>query len=59
MTRMGTLGTEKKKLSAMTQYVSLSLRDIRAAKRELIEIPNSSITTIVANSETKRIFPMK
>ena len=59
MTRMGTLGTEKKKLSAMTQYVSLSLRDIRAAKRELLEIPDSSITTIVANSETKRIFPMK
>lgn len=56
---MGTLGTEKKKLSAMTQYVSLSLKDIRAAKRELFEIPNSSITTIVANSETKRIFPMK
>ncbi|XP_071863252.1 uncharacterized protein [Bombus fervidus] len=59
MTRMGTLGTEKKKLSAMTQYVSLSLRDIRAAKRELSEIPNSSITSIVANSETKRIFLMK
>ena len=59
MTRMGTLGTEKKKLSAMTQYISLSLRDIRAAKRELSEIPNSSITSIAANSETKRIFPMK
>ncbi|XP_033352008.1 uncharacterized protein LOC117234675 [Bombus vosnesenskii] len=56
ITRMGTLGTEKKKLSAMMQYVSLSLKDIRAAKRELFEIPNSSITTIVANSETKRIF---
>lgn len=57
MTWIGSIGSEEKKnLSTMMQYVSLSLRDIRAAKRELAEIPGASKTTIVANSELEKIF---
>ncbi|CAK9819184.1 hypothetical protein ANTPLA_LOCUS10105 [Anthophora plagiata] len=60
MTRLGTIGLdEKKNLTAISQYVSLSLRDIRAAKRELDKIPDASSTTIVANSDLTKIFPMK
>ncbi|CAK9804255.1 hypothetical protein ANTQUA_LOCUS3992 [Anthophora quadrimaculata] len=60
MTRLGTIGLdEKKNLTAISQYVSLSLRDIRAAKRELDKIPDASSTTILANSDLIKIFPMK
>ncbi|XP_017795958.1 PREDICTED: uncharacterized protein LOC108577328 [Habropoda laboriosa] len=60
MTRLGTIGLdEKKNLTAISQYVSLSLRDIRAAKRELEKIPEASSTTIVANSELTKIVAMK
>ena len=60
MTRIGTLGSDKlKNLLAISQYVSLSLRDIRAAKRALADISAAAETTILANSDVDRIFTMK
>ncbi|KAK9299176.1 hypothetical protein QLX08_007780 [Tetragonisca angustula] len=60
MTRTGTLGTDQKKnMSSIVQSLNLSLRDIRAAKRELAEIPEASITNILVNSEQKRISSTK
>ncbi|XP_076235826.1 uncharacterized protein LOC143180172 [Calliopsis andreniformis] len=60
MTRVGTLGSDKmNNLKAMSQYISLTLRDIRAAKRELAEIPTASRTAILANSDVDRIFTGK
>ncbi|CAL7936604.1 unnamed protein product [Xylocopa violacea] len=58
MTWLGNFtSSDKKKLSAMSQYINLSLRDIRAAKRELAPIFEPSKTSIVANSDVDRIFP--
>ncbi|XP_017759769.1 PREDICTED: uncharacterized protein LOC108550537 isoform X1 [Eufriesea mexicana] len=59
LTRIGTMGSdEKKNLSAISQYISLSFRDVRAAKRETAEIPEASTTSIMANSMVNRIFSM-
>ncbi|XP_003702326.2 uncharacterized protein LOC100876308 [Megachile rotundata] len=59
LTRMGTVGSDKmNNLMAISQYISLGLRDIRAAKRELTEMYDASKTTIVANSDVDDVFPV-
>ncbi|KAK1131513.1 hypothetical protein K0M31_017790 [Melipona bicolor] len=60
MTRTGTMGTDRKKnMSSIVQSLNLTLRDVRAAKQELTEIPEASITSILVNSEQKRISSTK
>nr|XP_034171003.1 uncharacterized protein LOC117600106 [Osmia lignaria] len=60
LTRNGTIGSEKmNNLVVISQHVGLTLSDIRAAKRELPELFDASKTTIMANADVDKFYPMK
>ncbi|XP_076276922.1 vitellogenin-like isoform X2 [Lasioglossum baleicum] len=60
LTRTGTLGSDKlNNLVAISEYLSVTLRDIRAAKRELMDVPDASKTSIEVNSEVNKIYKME
>ncbi|XP_076641431.1 uncharacterized protein LOC143352645 isoform X2 [Halictus rubicundus] len=61
LTRSGTLGSDNTNdLVAITEYLSVTLRDIRAAQRELMpDVPDAWKTSIEVNSEVNKISKME
>ncbi|XP_031835771.1 uncharacterized protein LOC116428351 isoform X1 [Nomia melanderi] len=60
LSRTGTLGSDRmNNLVAISEYVSVTLREIRAAKRELPDITEASRTDIEVNANVNRINAMK
>lgn len=60
LTRTATMGSEKlNNLWALSEYISVTLRDIRAAKKELAEIDDVLKTAITANSDMEKVIPTK
>lgn len=60
LTRTGTLGSDNmNNLVAISEYLSVTLREIRAAKRELLDIPDASKTSIEMNANVNKIYKME
>ncbi|XP_017876888.1 uncharacterized protein LOC108623099 [Ceratina calcarata] len=58
MIRTGTFGSsDKKSVVEISQHITVSLQDIRAAKGDLPKVPNAAKTSILANAEMERISP--
>ncbi|KZC04314.1 hypothetical protein WN55_02675 [Dufourea novaeangliae] len=60
ITRTGTMGSDRmNNLVAISEYISVTLRDIRGAKWAPSEIPEASKTSIEMNADVNRIYAMK